>query len=82
MRLIALGILDDESRVTETESLMEAGLLDSLGLMDLVPELEKTFGITVEPEDLTPENFDSISAISIFVAGKSRAGRGGVSDVG
>lgn len=80
-QLAALGILDDESRVTETESLMDAGVLDSLRLMDLVPELEKTFGITVEAEDLTPENFDSIGAISTFVAGKSRAGRGGASDV-
>ncbi|MBK7904648.1 MAG: acyl carrier protein [Proteobacteria bacterium] len=80
-QLAALGILGDESRVTETESLMDAGVLDSLRLMDLVPELEKTFGITVEPEELTPENFDSISAISIFVADKSRAGRSRASDV-
>ncbi len=80
-QLLALGLLDAESRVTDTESLMDAGVLDSLRLMDLVPELEKTFGITVEAEDLTPENFDSISAITIFVAGKSRAGRGGASDV-
>jgi acyl carrier protein len=76
-----MGLLEDASSVTDTESLMEAGVLDSLRLMDLVPELEKQFGITVEAEDLTPENFDSISAISNFVAGKGRAGRGGAGDV-
>ena len=80
-QLVARGILDSESCVTETESLMDAGVLDSLRLMDLVPELEKTFGITVEAEDLTPENFDSIRAISTFVAGTSGAGRGRARDV-
>lgn len=80
-QLLALGILDAESRVTDTESLMEAGVLDSLRLMDLVPELEKNFGIIVEAEDLTPENFDSISAITTFVGEKSRAGRGSARDV-
>lgn len=56
--------------VGDEESLLEAGLLDSLGMMELVEVLKQRFAITVGDHELTPENLDSISGITGFLAGK------------
>jgi acyl carrier protein len=51
-------------------SLLESGIIDSLGILDLVTFLEENLGIQVSDEDLNPENFDSIGALTRFVDGK------------
>jgi acyl carrier protein len=43
--------------------LLEDGILDSLGLLQLVVFLEERFGITVAEADLVPENFASVATI-------------------
>ena len=50
--------------------LMEAGILDSTKFMEMVAYVEETFGIEVDDEDLTPENFGSIAGMVRFVEGK------------
>jgi acyl carrier protein len=57
--------LDDE------ESLLDARIIDSLGILELVGYLEKTFAIEVADDDLSPENFDSIGALTRYVARRS-----------
>ncbi len=52
------------------EDLLAADLIDSLGITELVGFLEGEFGIKVDDEDLTPENFRSVDAIVAFVARK------------
>jgi acyl carrier protein len=59
--------------IRDDESLLEAGLLDSVAMVDLVAHLEQTYGIRVDEDDMTPENFDSISAIAAYLAGKQAA---------
>lgn len=54
--------------------LLEADVLDSLGILTLVDFLESTFGIAVEPEDVTLDNFETVRAIADLVASK-RDGR-------
>jgi acyl carrier protein len=49
---------------------LETGLLDSLGILDLVHFLEEEFSIHVSDEELSPENFESLSAVVSFVDGK------------
>ena len=44
-------------------SLLDSGILDSLGLLRLVVFLEGRFGITMDDADLLPENFASVNAI-------------------
>ena len=56
--------LEDES------SLLDSGVIDSLGILDLVAFMEETFGIQASDEDLVPENFDSVSALVRFVESK------------
>jgi amino acid adenylation domain-containing protein len=47
--------------------LLESGLLDSLTVLKLVLFLEQQFGIVVGPEELIPENFETINAIDTFL---------------
>ena len=54
----------------DSDSLMESGKVDSIGMMELVSSLEKKFDFKVDVNDLLPENFDSIEAITRYV--KSR----------
>lgn len=48
-------------------SLLEMGVLDETGVLELVLFLEETYGLTVNRDDLAPENFDSVDSISAFV---------------
>lgn len=47
--------------------LLESGLLDSLGFVELTVQLEETFGITIPMDKLHIDNFRSIAAIAEFV---------------
>ena len=52
------------------DSLIEKGLIDSSGVLELIAFLEEKFAITVEDSELVPENLDSIGRIAAFVARK------------
>ena len=49
------------------DRLLGDGILDSLGILDVVSYLESEFGMTVSDEELLPENFNSISTLAAFV---------------
>ena len=53
------------------DSFMDTGLIDSTGILEVVTFLEETYGLEVDDDELTPENFDSVSNIGRFVAGKA-----------
>ena len=65
-------------RLGASDSLLDAGVIDSTGAMELVTFIETEFAIEVSDSDLTPENLDSIGAISAFIA-RRLAAKGGVS---
>jgi acyl carrier protein len=48
--------------------LVETGLLDSLALVELLAQLDETFGVSISIDDLELENFRSIASIAGFVA--------------
>lgn len=50
-----------------SESLLEAGVIDSLGVQSLVEFVSERFAVEVSEDDLVPENFDSIDAITSFI---------------
>ena len=52
-------------------ALLEKGILDSLGILDLVSFLESEFSIPIGDEDLLPENFQTLSTLSAFVLKKN-----------
>lgn len=57
-------------------SLLETGILDSLGLLRLVLFLEERFGVTVGEADLLPEHFASVSAICAYLRTREPGSRG------
>jgi acyl carrier protein len=61
---------DDRETVADDESLLEAGLIDSTGVLELVAFLEGTFGVVMADADIVPENLDSIEAIASYVVRK------------
>jgi acyl carrier protein len=50
--------------------LLDSGILDSLGLLQLVVFLEERFGITVGEADLLPENFASVRTICAYLGSR------------
>ncbi|MEO8654010.1 MAG: acyl carrier protein [Ramlibacter sp.] len=58
---------EDRSSLSNTESLIDAGLIDSTGILELVAFLEERFKIEIADADLVPANFDSINAIVAYV---------------
>lgn len=53
--------------LSDRDSLLEAGIIDSVMMLDLIAYLEKAHGISVGEDDMVPENFDSIEAIARYV---------------
>jgi acyl carrier protein len=56
--------------IKDDDDLLAMGIVDSLGFVELVEEVQATFGVTVEDVEITEENFGSIEAIDAFVARK------------
>lgn len=57
----------NDADLANDASLLERGIIDSTGVMEIILFLEESFGITVRTEDMLPENFDSVQNIVRFV---------------
>ncbi len=64
---------DDPSGLVDDASLLELGVIDSTGVLELVLFLEETFQVTVLDDELVPENLDSVEGIAGFVSRKREA---------
>jgi len=67
---------EDDSNLSPNDSLLEKGIIDSTGILELVSFLEETFDIKVEDEELVPENLDSIAFIVNYIQRKKPELRG------
>lgn len=56
--------------LTDRDSFLEHGLIDSTGVLELVAFLEQHFSITIADEELVPENLDSIENLVAFLQHK------------
>jgi acyl carrier protein len=72
-RFIAENFLfrEDVDSLPEDASFLEAGIIDSTGVLELVCFLETTYGIQVDDDEMLPENLDSIRAVSAYVRRKT-----------
>jgi len=58
------GSLQDET------SFLDSGIIDSTGMLEMIMFLENTFGVKIEPEEMVPENLDSINRVVQFLKRK------------
>lgn len=60
----------DPASLNDDASLLDAGIVDSTGVLEVITFIEGTFGITVEDSEMLPENLDAVNRITAFVQKK------------
>ncbi len=63
-------MVEFNGKYTYDDSLLDKGIIDSTGVLEIVTFLENTFGIQVEDEEIIPSNFDSINNINSYLKKK------------
>jgi len=59
--LAILKDLHDDVDFMNEDKLIDDGILDSFDIVTLVSEINDTFGISIDVEDLLPENFNTVA---------------------
>jgi len=62
------GLEADE--LNDDDSFLDQGIIDSTGVLEMVGFIEETYNITVEDDEVLPENFDSINNLDAYIARK------------
>lgn len=76
--IVQTFLFGQELDLDDGASLLEKGVIDSTGVLELVAHLEKAYGIRVKDDELVPDNLDSIEAIVAYLARKNgQTGAGG-----
>lgn len=61
---------DDESELTNDASFLEQGILDSMGILELIDFLKEQFNVVVDDDEMVPDNLDSIDNLMQYLDGK------------
>ena len=56
-----------DTKIDPDLGLLEEGIIDSLGLQQIITFIEQQFKITIDDDDLMPENFESVNAIAALI---------------
>jgi acyl carrier protein len=62
--------VSDPGELTDDLSLIDSGIVDSTGMLDVILFIEETFEIQVSDSETVPENLETISRIAAFVTRK------------
>jgi acyl carrier protein len=62
----------DAGDLKDSGSLLEMNIIDSTGVLELVGFIEETFEITIEDDELIPENLDSLDKIENYIKRKQQ----------
>ena len=63
-------LFGDETKLSVQDSLLEAGIVDSTGILEIIAFLEQQYEIKVDDDEIIPENLDTIGAISAYLSKK------------
>jgi acyl carrier protein len=61
---------EDDSAVADDTALIQGGIVDSTGILELIMFLEETWSIKVPPEEMTPANFETVAAVDAYLGRK------------
>lgn len=59
-----------ELNLSAEDNLLESGVIDSMGVMEIATFIEESYGAHIEDDEITLENFSTLSSIAMLVAGK------------
>ena len=68
LRELILNLYSVSEELNDDTELVASGIIDSFGIVRAIDEIEKEFKITIPSEELIPQNFCSIAAISNFIS--------------
>jgi len=68
--LVSNFYVSDVKALVNDTSLLDQGIVDSTGVLEIIGFIEKTFDIIVEDSELLPENLDSIQGIEQYIIRK------------
>lgn len=71
--LISNFYVADPSSLEDGVSLLERGIIDSTGVLEVILFIEETFGLKVEDNEMLPDNLDSIDRIADYVSRKLKS---------
>jgi len=60
-------IFDEQIKIERNASLLENGIVDSTGILELIMFIEETFQIEVQDDEVIPQNLDSIANLINFI---------------
>ncbi len=63
---------EEEDELSDSESFLESGLIDSTGILEVIAFLEETYDVEIEDEEMIPENLDSVQRVARFIASKKK----------
>jgi acyl carrier protein len=63
-------LFGDGNSLGEDTSFMDSGIIDSTGILELVTHIEEAYGITVEDDEIVPDNLGSIANIASYLKRK------------
>ena len=64
-------IADEDEELNDSDSFMQTGLIDSTGILEVITYLESEFTISVEDDEMIPDNLDSVDNLVNYVMRKT-----------
>lgn len=74
--VVTTFLFGDASSLQDNTSFLDSGIIDSTGILELIMFLEQTYGIKIEPEEMVPENLDSLNKVVQFLGRKHEKAAG------
>ena len=61
---------NDSFSLSDDDSFLETGIMDSTGILELITFIEENYSISIEDDELLPENLDSLNNVAAFIKRK------------
>jgi acyl carrier protein len=62
---------DNGFEYDDDDSFLQEGIVDSVGVLDLVLFVEEAFAVEVDDQEVTPDNFDSVNKLANYIRSKA-----------